>query len=137
MPESRRHTLPRSARLLSGPDFDRIFAGGVRAADRFITLFAATNGGRTARLGISAPRHLGNAVRRNRFKRLIREAFRTVRHDLPAGIDWVVVPRRGGEPEIGQLRDSLVQLAAQLHRRLARAASPGAGGDAPGPNPSA
>ena len=50
-------------------------------------------GGRP-RLGVAAPRAYGGAVRRNRFKRLVREAFRSLRADLGA-VDVFVAPRRG------------------------------------------
>jgi ribonuclease P protein component len=52
------------------------------------------NGRRSPRLGIVASRKLGDAVARNRAKRLIREIFRVnVQPDGP-GVDLVVIPRR-------------------------------------------
>ena len=46
-----------------------------------------------ARYGLTATRKIGNAVRRNRAKRLIREALRSCAHALPPGLDVVVVAR--------------------------------------------
>ena len=46
-----------------------------------------------ARLGLSTPRAYGGAVRRNRFRRLAREAFRALRSELGA-YDYMVSPRR-------------------------------------------
>jgi len=46
------------------------------------------------RLGITVTRKVGNAVFRNRAKRVIREAFRRKRDDLPPGTDVVVIVKR-------------------------------------------
>jgi ribonuclease P protein component len=47
-----------------------------------------------ARLGITASRKVGNAVARNRAKRLIREAFRETRELWHSGMDVVVIVRQ-------------------------------------------
>jgi len=46
------------------------------------------------RLGVTATKKIGNAVRRNRARRLVREAFRRLRVQLPVGFDYVVVARQ-------------------------------------------
>jgi len=115
-------TLPRPARLRAQKDFDRVLRHGVRASDQRITLYAAGNEVGTARLGIAAGRRLGNAVRRNRIKRLVREAFRRLRHRLPPGTDWIVVPKASGEPTDLDVQRSLHALAERLARRMPPAA---------------
>jgi ribonuclease P protein component len=57
-------------------------------------------------------------VRRNRWKRLLREAYRLSRPDLPGGLDLVLIPRAGIEPELEALRRSLARLVTQVVRRL-------------------
>ncbi len=47
-----------------------------------------------SRLGVTVSRHHGNAVRRNRFKRIVKEAYRLSRHLLKDGIDIIVKPRQ-------------------------------------------
>ena len=44
------------------------------------------------RIGIIATRRLGNAVKRNRAKRIIRELFRNHKEILPERCDLVVIP---------------------------------------------
>jgi ribonuclease P protein component len=75
-------------------EFQRVFDLSLRTKGRYLTILVAPNGAGAARLGIIASRKLGNAVRRNRAKRLIREVFR--RSDFPGrrGMDVVVIPRR-------------------------------------------
>ena len=72
------------------------------------------------RLGLSVSRKVGGAVLRNRWKRLIREAFRTGQPRLPEGLDLVVIPRKKDEPELCQIQNSLADLAGRIGRRLAR-----------------
>ena len=71
-------------------------------------------------MGLSVSRKVGGAVVRNRWKRLLREAFRLTRPQLPAGIDLIVIPRAGTEPTLAALMESLVRLAGRLERKLER-----------------
>ena len=48
-----------------------------------------------SRLGLAVPRSVGTAVARNRLKRLLREAWRTLLADVPLGHDYVLVARPG------------------------------------------
>jgi ribonuclease P protein component len=66
-----------------------------RSADGAFAVFARNNTCGFPRLGLSvAARVVGNAVRRNRIKRLVRESFRLHQHELPA-VDIVVNARAG------------------------------------------
>lgn len=70
--------------------------------------------GRSIRLGVAVSKRHGNAVRRNRIKRLSREAFRLMRPELPEGFDFVMVPRVGSDPDLPELKDSLAKLAGKI-----------------------
>lgn len=83
-----------------------------------VILYAARNESTDSRLGLIVSRKCGNAVVRNRWKRLLREAFRLVHDELPLGLDLVVLPRRGASPHLGRLQASLKELSARLDRRL-------------------
>ena len=99
-------------------DFQRAYRRRAAASDSRLLIFGAANGFSHARLGLSVSRKLGGAVVRNRWKRLIREAFRLSRRQLPTGIDLVVVPRQGVKPELAQLTESLPRLAARVASKL-------------------
>lgn len=89
------HTLRPVERIKDDGAFEAAFALKASAADDRLVVYAAPNGLPHARLGIRVGRKFGNAVRRNRFKRLVREAFRLGKAAFPAGLDVVVVPRTG------------------------------------------
>ncbi|MEM9070577.1 MAG: ribonuclease P protein component [Myxococcota bacterium] len=53
-----------------------------------------------ARLGITITKKVGNAVARNRTRRVVREVFRRNPAIFPAGMDLVVIAKKGA-PELG------------------------------------
>lgn len=125
-----KYSFPRKFRIHFQRDFDRIFSRRVSVADPTIIIYGCENGLPHPRLAVSVPRKIGKAVRRNRWRRLIREAFRLQRHRLPPGIDLVVVARAPEAPHLEQLKQSLVNLSWRLVRKLQRCSPP------PGSNPS-
>ncbi len=78
-------------RIRRRAEFQQVYERGLRTHARFMTLFILGNNLPVTRLGVAATRRLGDAVRRNRAKRLVREVFR--RNKLLPGFDVVVVPR--------------------------------------------
>ncbi len=108
----KRFGLTRDERIRRAKDFDRVFAEGTQRKGRLMSVRCLANGLPQARLGVALGRAWRKAVARNRAKRLIREAFRTRKHELPRGIDVVVVPWPGwAEPSVEALADELVRLA--------------------------
>lgn len=110
--------FPRTSRVRRGEDFQAIMARRVSAGDRVLLVFALANGLPQPRLGLAVSRKVGNAVARNRWKRLVREAFRRARAELPGGLDLVVVPRAAEPPPRRELERSLVKLARKLAVRV-------------------
>ncbi len=86
-----RQRLTAEERIRRRTDFQQVYERGVRTHARFMTLFVLANSLPVTRLGVAATRRLGDAVHRNRAKRLVRELFR--RNKTLPGFDVVVVPR--------------------------------------------
>ncbi|MGH9449493.1 MAG: ribonuclease P protein component [Terriglobia bacterium] len=86
-------SFPKSLRLLRRPEYRRVYEEGRRGSARACTIFYRSNGLSQTRLGITAPKALGNAVRRNRIRRRLREVFRLNRAAIPPGWDIVLNPR--------------------------------------------
>mgnify|MGYP002624114614 CR=1 FL=1 len=110
--------LPREARMRQTREFENVYAQQHRAGDQFLLVFAAANELGRTRFGLSVSRKHGSAVRRARIKRLLREAFRLSRTDLPAGLDLILIPRQGVQATVDDYRRSLRKLSAKLARRI-------------------
>jgi ribonuclease P protein component len=114
--------FPKRMRLLRASDFERVLAARSSIADAWIVLHAAANDVGHPRLGLIVSRRVGGAVQRNRWKRLLREAFRLSQYRLPA-LDLVCLARAQRPPQLSQLMESLPTMAAQLERRIQQAAA--------------
>jgi ribonuclease P protein component len=122
-------SFPKAARVTRGDDFTEIIRRGPYAADATIVVnvrWMATSSDEDAsaiplaKLGISIPKKTGNAVVRNRWKRWIREAFRTQRTRLPRGIEVIIRPKRDAVGSYQVIADSLVNTVGRAVRKLPR-----------------
>jgi ribonuclease P protein component len=114
---SKRLTRPTEHRLRATFDFRRCYDSGVRAGDEHLLIFAAANHRPHPRSGVSVSKKHGNAVCRNRKKRLLKEAFRLCQHKLPAH-DFVLIPRQSDQSTLDDYRRSLLALSIRLNKRI-------------------
>jgi ribonuclease P protein component len=114
------HRFPRALRVVRGGDFQRIYRAGSRAKGTLLIVVAAANSLAHPRLGLSVGRSCWkSAVKRNRVKRIVREAFRLSRAELPGGFDLIVIPAQPKlEPELAAARVELVALANKAAARF-------------------
>jgi ribonuclease P protein component len=110
--------FPRAFRIRLSAEYQRVFARRCSVADDWLVVYAAGNQLPHPRLGMAVSKKLGTAVARNRWRRLLREAFRLSRDRLPSGIDLVIVPRHPRKPELDPVMKSLANLAARAAKKL-------------------
>ncbi|HBE87573.1 MAG TPA: ribonuclease P protein component [Elusimicrobia bacterium] len=87
-------------RLKGRKNFSRVFETGDKSATKSLVMWnAAPPGGDTSpedrRMGLAVSRKAGGAVRRNRIKRVLREAYRLNRFQLKDGADFIIYPKAG------------------------------------------
>ncbi len=114
---SHRLTFPKQLHVRSGAEFRAIYDRQCKAADQRLLMFGLANGRAETRCGVSVSKKHGCAVQRNRLKRLLREAFRLTQHELPAGLDLILIPIK----EVGtqaEYQTSVSGLAKRLAKKL-------------------
>ncbi len=93
-PAPERRPLGRAQRLPQARDFARVRAAGQRLVHGcLIANWVKLPAGSGSRVGVVTSKRIGNAVVRNRARRLLREAFRQHQHDLQSAVDLVLVAR--------------------------------------------
>jgi ribonuclease P protein component len=110
--------------LRSPADFRRVYAGRASASDDALVIYALANGMDHSRLGLSVSRKNGSAVVRNRIRRLLREAYRVGRENIPTGYDLVIVPRTPAMAHLSQLIEQVAALARAAVDRAKKKSGP-------------
>ena len=124
----KRYGFPKSTRLVSNKQFREVLSHKKRFSNDLLTLYIAENNCGRARLGVSAGKSLGNAVVRNRLKRLVREIFRQSQEQIPTGLDYLLIFSRKLTkniskpvlPTFEQISEAFLNLAARVKQRNER-----------------
>ena len=87
----RKYAHPCSHRLNTRADFSAVYDAKVRDLRGPLLIYAKPNGKSHLRLGFSTSRKVGIAAKRNRIRRMLREAFRLSHDEFPPGYDVLIV----------------------------------------------
>jgi ribonuclease P protein component len=110
--------VQRKFRLTRSEDFKRVRRSGKSYAHPLIVLIAQRSDHPHVRVGVAAGKAVGTAVTRNRAKRLLREAMRTMMPNIilwtqntAAGLDLILIARAGlATASLQDTRDALQNL---------------------------
>lgn len=108
--------LRKDEKLLKKAQFDAVFNARKSAGNKRLVIHWADNDLGHPRLGLVVSTRYGNAVERNRFKRRIREIFRTHK-SLMASRDIVVLPSKkpeGKDSSFDELREAFLKLLKRI-----------------------
>lgn len=106
-------------RLLKRKEFQEVFDKGKVFGNDQIKIYALLNNGIVSRLGLVVGRKFGNAPRRNRFKRIFREAYRLNKRLLDNGVDMIIIPRPGlTELTLKAVEDNFRKILLRINEQL-------------------
>lgn len=107
-------------------DFVRLYQRGKKLASPYMVIYLRKTRRKYNRLGITVGKKVGCAVKRNRARRIIRQAYRETEHLFPVGMDIVIValPSIVGCSSV-QLREYLSGSGLKRIRRLMQPAEKG------------
>jgi len=116
-----KQTFDKDERIRKKRDFLTVYQQGVRCHSMNFTLIAYRNPSGARRLGITVGKKVGNAVKRNRIKRLLREFFRVHKQQFSPAQDFVIMakwPSKGAKDAMPplQYRDVCVELENLLKK---------------------
>jgi len=109
-------TYPKRVRLRTRRQYQRVSYHCEKFLGNWILLDYRSNRNGITRLGITVTKRFGKAHDRNRFKRLVREAFRRLLNQMPPGIDINVKPRtQAKEAKLVDILQELMQFVEKFN----------------------
>ncbi len=121
----KRFSFPKTKRLVKNKQFKAVLERNIRVSNDLLVLYMAENQLKYPRLGISIGKSCGNAVIRNRFKRLLREVFRLNQEQIPKCYDYLLMisPKalenyKLSDIDFQVLKKSFLELADRAARKI-------------------
>jgi len=108
----------RASRLRLKKEFEAVFAAGRKTVTRNLVAWNSPCDDKEKKIGLMVSKKTGGAVKRNRLKRLLREAFRLTKKELKEGTRLIIYPKAGcAMNNLAQARQELdtLRLRARLN----------------------
>jgi ribonuclease P protein component len=104
--------MRRKYRIKKNEDFQTVFKQGKSIANRqFVIYMLQRPEEKELRIGLSVSKKIGNAVTRNRIKRLIRQVFLEEKHRIVSGKEFIIIARKpAAEMDYHEVKSSLNHL---------------------------
>ena len=109
--------FPKTHRITQRSQFQRVYRFGRRIETPFFVLYYLPNDSGRHRLGITASKRMGNAVLRNRLKRVFREVFRNCPIPGLPGLDIIVNTKRSATTALFQSLEAEFRSGVQMIAR--------------------
>jgi ribonuclease P protein component len=104
--------------LKKNKEYRNVYSRGKSFADRYLVIYFLANNLEFCRFGFTVSKKVGNAVTRNRIRRLLKEACRLNNNVFSGGFDLVLVARRSiVSLEYVQVEESLLKLLKKVYNR--------------------
>ena len=102
--------------LKKNDDYRSVYDNGRSKANRYLVMYVLANGSDRNRIGISVSKRVGNSVIRHRFKRLVRESYRSQEAVFNSGLDIVIVARsEAASADFHEIESALLHLGKLHH----------------------
>lgn len=107
----------KTERLTRKKEFEKVFHEGKVFKNDKVVFYVMPNNIQNSRLGLVVSKKVGNAVRRNRAKRLLREAYRLNKHLLTTHVDIIVIPRHpfSSDLKLSDIESGFKKLLLQIN----------------------
>ncbi|WNQ11504.1 ribonuclease P protein component [Paenibacillus aurantius] len=113
-------------RLAKKEDFQKVYRYGKSMANRqFVLYYMARPQIEAFRLGVSVSKKLGNAVVRNRLRRMMKEIIRLNKDRIPSGFDFILIARKpAADIDYSEMEKNVLHVLKKATMLTAKSSSP-------------